>query len=440
MYTYIHIGDGVNDAPALKRADVGIAVQGATDAARAAADLVLTGEGLGTIIDGIKISREIFARLKNFISYRIAATLQLLTFFFCAVFAFPPEAYYNANGFAVAIGKHAGEIMNIPRLSPYCPTGFDRAQNNFANIDFNTPQAAQTGCPTIVLPICEATDIDAGADADEGDMPYDMPYDIICQPWPAFFQLPVLMLMLITLLNDGALISVGYDIVKPSATPEHWNLERLFVVASVMAAVAMGSSLLLLGAALDSNNPSGTFAQLGLPPMEYGKIVTMIYLKVSLSDFLTLFSCRTQECPFWAMLPGKPLLGAVTVSLTISTLLATFWPEGSLDGLPVKGLAVGEYTMMLAWIWMYCILWWFVQDALKVYVCYVCMCVHISDARVCVRLRLYTGPQCLIIRACVCVCVHIGRWPRSGCWRDLTFSSTTVLTLKNGEKSQEVEC
>jgi len=70
---------------------VGIAVQGATDAARAAADIVLTQPGLSTIVDAIFISRVIFQRMKNFLTYRIAATLQLLVFFFVAVLKMHPK-------------------------------------------------------------------------------------------------------------------------------------------------------------------------------------------------------------------------------------------------------------------------------------------------------------------------------------------------------------
>jgi H+-transporting ATPase len=64
----------------VQRADVGIAVDGATDAARAAADIILTQPGLSTIIHGIIISREIFKRISNFITYRIAATLQVCVY------------------------------------------------------------------------------------------------------------------------------------------------------------------------------------------------------------------------------------------------------------------------------------------------------------------------------------------------------------------------
>ncbi len=71
-------GDGVNDAPALKQADAGIAVAGATDAARAAADVVLLAPGLSVIITAIRQAREIFARMTNYATYRITETIRVL--------------------------------------------------------------------------------------------------------------------------------------------------------------------------------------------------------------------------------------------------------------------------------------------------------------------------------------------------------------------------
>jgi len=285
-------GDGVNDAPALKRADVGIAVAGATDAARAASDIVLTQEGLSTIVEGIIISRCIFQRMKNFITYRIAATLQLLVFFFIAVLALKP-------------------------------------------VDF-MPNDWETR---------EGFDTDA---------------------WPDYFKLPVLMLMLITLLNDGTLISVGYDHVTPSKFPNVWNLPVLFLISSVLAGVALFSSLILLYLSLDSWHRESWFYKMGIGELSYGQITTIMYLKVSISDFLTLFSARTHDGFFWSSMPSPILLGGACLALSLSTILACVWPTGTVDNQYVVGLAKRDPKSMAAVVWCYCIIFWFIQDALKV--------------------------------------------------------------------------
>lgn len=290
-------GDGVNDAPALKRADVGVAVQGSTDAARAAADIVLTRPGLSTIVYAIITARKVFVRIRNFITYRVAATLQLLIFFFIATFTMHPYRFEPT----------AEEVANIENYP-----------------DANTP-------------------------------------------WPAFFHMPVLMLMLITLLNDGTLIAIGYDNAIPSKSPEVWNLPMLYCIGSVLAAVACISSLLILYLALDSWNPNGVFQQYGLQGLSYGQITTTIYLKVSVSDFLTLFSSRTGEKWFWESRPSGILLMAGSFALTCSTLLACFWPYSFPDGIFAFGLARRVPYMMPVYIWAYCIFWWFVQDAAKVW-------------------------------------------------------------------------
>lgn len=269
---------------------------------------MLTEEGLSTIIHGILIAREIFTRMSNFITYRISATLQLLFFFFIAIFAFEP-------------------------------------------VTFQQPEDA-------------------------------------AEPWPVHFHMPVLMLMLITLLNDGTLITIAYDYAEASKTPNYWNLPALFFVSSVLGCVSCGSSLILLQFLLNSWNPDGLFQKLGMSGVQYGQIVSQgllgllskrysymvltlfsvqtsaIYLKVSVSDFLTLFSARTGDKFFFQVKPAPILMMGGCMALGLSSILAIFWPLTYPDGIPTEGLR--NDMGVFAFVWIFCLIFWFIQDILKV--------------------------------------------------------------------------
>jgi len=173
-------GDGVNDAPALKKAQIGIAVSDATDAARAASDIVLTEPGLKEIIDALLNARKIFARVRNYCIYRIAATLSLIGFFFVAVLGYSPSEYFPSK------------------------------QRN-------------TGSDSTIF------------SEDDGDDQSE-----------TVFTLPVIALVLITILNDGTIITICRDFVIPSQKPQTWNLPEIFTVSSGLGVLLVVENLMML--------------------------------------------------------------------------------------------------------------------------------------------------------------------------------------------------
>eukprot|EP01138_Halocafeteria_seosinensis_P015091 gb/GECG01015404.1/.p1 GENE.gb/GECG01015404.1/~~gb/GECG01015404.1/.p1 ORF type:complete len:1101 (+),score=150.66 gb/GECG01015404.1/:1-3303(+) len=282
-------GDGVNDAPALKRADIGIAVEGATDAARAAADIVLTEPGLSVIIDAMQRSRKIFQRMRNYCIYRIACTIELLLFFFFAIIFVEPS---NSSFF----GSHDGSNTTVQSCKH------------------------------------------------DGRMDVNNSYN-------SSFYLPVIALVVITILNDGTIITIAHDKVIPEKRPQHWDLWEVMIISSVQGAIACLGSLILVVVcfqaswhqACQGNADSGIAYMFGdegqckekhncpngqntLKYVDFGSVQTLVYLKISLSDFLTVFSARTRGF-FWERRPGYALLTAFIFATTVSTILSLWWPE-----------------------------------------------------------------------------------------------------------------
>jgi len=238
-------GDGVNDAPALKKADCGIAVSGATDAARSAAAIVLTSPGLSVIIDAIKESRIIFQRMNSYAIYRIAETLRVLLFMTLAILVFN------------------------------------------------------------------------------------------------FYPLTAVMIVMLALLNDGAILSIAYDNVVYRDKPEAWNMRMVLGVATVLG---------LIG-------PVAAFGLFYLGEQVYHldrtHMQTLMYLMLSVAGHLTIFLTRTRG-PFWSIRPAPILWIAVLCTQLIATFIAVY----------------GFFMTPLGWgwaffVWGYALAWFLISDLLK---------------------------------------------------------------------------
>ena len=238
-------GDGVNDAPALKKADCGIAVSGATDAARAAASIVLMTSGLSVIIDAIKESRKIFQRMNSYAIYRIAETLRVLLFMTLAILIFN------------------------------------------------------------------------------------------------FYPLTAVMIVMLALLNDGAILSIAYDNVHYKDMPEAWNMRLVLGVATVLGVIG----------------PVAAFGLFYIGERVYhldrGHIQTLMYLMLSVAGHLTIFLARTRG-PFWSIRPARILFLAVFGTQLVATLIAV-------DGVFMTPLGWG----WALFVWGYALVWFVVSDRVK---------------------------------------------------------------------------
>ncbi|XP_062178671.1 plasma membrane ATPase 4-like isoform X1 [Phragmites australis] len=252
-------GDGVNDAPALKKADIGIAVADATDAARGASDIVLTEPGLSVIISAVLTSRAIFQRMKNYTIYAVSITIRVVLGFL-----------------------------------------------------------------------------------------------LLALIWR--FDFAPFMVLIIAVLNDGTIMTISKDRVKPSPMPDAWRLQEIFATGIVLGTYQALATVLFFWAVRDTAFFTNTF---GVHPIGESteELMAAVYLQVSIISQALIFVTRARSW-FFVERPGLLLVAAFLAAQLVATLIAVYahWPFAR-----IKGIGWGWGAV----IWLFSMVTFFPLDVFK---------------------------------------------------------------------------
>ncbi|KAG2569417.1 hypothetical protein PVAP13_7NG390200 [Panicum virgatum] len=258
-------GDGVNDAPALKKADIGIAVADATDAARSASDIVLTEPGLSVIISAVLTSRCIFQRMKNYTIYAVSITIRIVLGF-----------------------------MLIALIWKY---------------DFS---------PFMVL--------------------------------------------IIAILNDGTIMTISKDRVKPSPLPDSWKLKEIFATGIVLGSYLALMTVIFFWAMHKTDFFSDKFGVRPIRNSEH-EMMSALYLQVSIVSQALIFVTRSRSWSFVER-PGLLLVTAFLLAQLVATFLAVYANWGFAR---IKGIGWGWAGV----VWLYSIVFYFPLDLFKFFIRFV---------------------------------------------------------------------